>query len=192
MNKNLCLYKEIYLTRTLKSFDVLHQKGHAKFMTIRTKVPKKLTVFIIMLFFVFVCFSLVCVCVRACVCECVICKAAASYRNRLKHTIFSSCEIKYTVMFPMMRVFLQKLRIKFIILIWYTFMNLGFLSFYIIINAYTQLKNRKCNLKQQPTVLCASVYTPFYCSHFWAKSRWKIWNKSNNYLFKWPSVNVLN
>ena len=121
-------------------------------MTIRTKVPEKLTVFIIMLFFVFVCFSLVCVWVRACVCGCVICKAAASYRNRLKHTIFCSCEIKYTVMFSMMRVFLQKLRIKFIILTWYTFMKLGFLSFYITINAYTQLKNRKCNLKQQPTM----------------------------------------
>ena len=178
------------MTRSLKSFDVLHQKGRATFMTIRTKVPEKLTVFINA--FLCFCFSLECVCACVCVCECVICKAAASCRNRLKHTIFSSCEIKYTVMFPMMRVFLQKLRIKFIILTWYTFMNLGFLSFYIITNAYTQLKNRKCNLKQQPTVLCASVYTPFYCSHFWAKSRWKIWNKSNNYLFKWPSVNVLN
>ena len=51
-----------------------------------------------------------------CVCDCVICKAAISrYRNRLKHTIFNSCEISRTMMFPMMRVIPQNLYIKFTI-----------------------------------------------------------------------------
>ena len=104
----------------------------------------------------------------ACVCDCVICKTASSrYRNRLKHTIFNSCEITCTMMFPMMRVIPQNLYIKFTIFTQYTFMRLGFLLFYIIINAYTQ----KEVYRETTIYYLVSVYTTLYYSHFWTKNQ---------------------